>query len=86
MEKSAKKQRTSLSETSTNVCKSCKGVRQKISSLENLKCEEVESSYSPILLDPGWKSVCTAKSGYDTRDHTTRRCSIKEYYHYTDPA
>lgn len=51
--------------------------------LEHFNHEEVQSSYCPIFIDPGRKSVFTAVSGLSTNTHTIMRCTTKEYYHYT---
>lgn len=47
--------------------------------LHNFTSEEVEKVY----IDPGRKSAFTATINLDSTQHRVRRCSTKEYYHFT---
>lgn len=51
--------------------------------LEDFEYEEIEKIYRPCFLDPGRKSVYTAAIGLNFKQHQLRRCTTKEYYHFT---
>ena len=51
--------------------------------MDHFNYDEIQTSYNPLFLDPGRKSVFKAVSGLDTTAHTIMRCTTKEYYHLT---
>lgn len=58
-------------------------IRRHILTISDFSINEVAESYRPSFLDPGRKSVFTATTGLDTKEHEIRRCSTQEYYHFT---
>ncbi|CEP09130.1 hypothetical protein [Parasitella parasitica] len=51
--------------------------------VDDFLMDETVKFYRPSFLDPGWKSVFTAVTGFNYEQHHIRRCSVKEYYHLT---
>lgn len=50
--------------------------------VKDFEYEEVITSYRPMFIDPGRKSVFTAVVGLED-NHQVRKCSTSEYYHLT---